>query len=70
MHGSYIATLYRIVADFGRDIMPLLGTAVLQMAVNLRVKMADSFSPFSLREIKTALPTFCSGCRNLESSFC
>jgi hypothetical protein len=51
MLGSYIATLYCIVADFSRDIMPLHGTAALQMAVNVRVKTADSFSPFPLREI-------------------
>jgi hypothetical protein len=51
MFGFYIATLYGIVAEFSRDIMPLLGTAALQIAVNLRVKTADSLFPFSLREI-------------------
>jgi hypothetical protein len=55
MFGSYSATLYRIVADFSRDIVPLLATAALQMAVNLRVKTADSFSPFYLREIKSCI---------------
>jgi hypothetical protein len=47
--------LYRIVVDFSREIMPLLGTAALQMAVNLRVETAGSFSPFSLREIKSCV---------------
>jgi hypothetical protein len=51
MLGSHIATFYRIVADFSRDIMPLLGTATLQMAVNAPVKTADSFFLFALREI-------------------
>jgi hypothetical protein len=55
MFGSYIATLYRIVVDFSRDIMPLLGTAALKMAVNLRMKTAEGFSPFSLREIKSCV---------------
>jgi hypothetical protein len=53
MFGSYIATCYRIVADFSRDVMPLFWIAALQTAVNLRVKTADRFSPFSLREIKS-----------------
>ena len=53
MFGSYIATLYRIVANFIRDLMSLFGTAGLQMAVNLRLKTADSFSHFSLRDIKS-----------------
>jgi hypothetical protein len=44
--------------------MPSLGTAALQMALKLRVKMADSFSPSLKEKLKAALLTFCSGCRN------
>jgi hypothetical protein len=53
--GTYDATLYRIVADFSRDIMPSRGTGSSTNGREIMREIGREFLPFPLTEIKSCI---------------